>query len=302
MKTLCCWTGTFLLTAASLAAADEAEKYTLRYRFQPGETVRWNVEHRSNVRTTVSGTTKTLETVSLSLKAWQVTDVQPDGTATFEHRVERVNMRQNLSGCAETRYNSETDAKPAAGFEDAAKSVGIVLTTVTLDAKGKVLHRKDSKPRPTGGSTEKGGALPGDGWMTLPLPDEAVPVGYTWSLPSDIEVPLEDGTVKKIKAIQQFTLVEVKTGVATIHVSTDILSPITDPAIEAQVVQHETAGKVRFDIDAGRVIGQQMDVNRHVIGFRGEASSIHYLNRFSEQLVSEPVKTAEKTIAATVEK
>ena len=101
--------------------------------------------------------------------------------------------------------------------------------------------------------------------------------------------------MKKIKAVQQFKLESVKTGVATIGISTQILTPITDPAIEAQVVQREGEGTVRFDIDAGRVLGQQRDIDKHVVGFRGEASSIHYVNRFSEEFVPEPVVVAKKT-------
>ena len=87
----------------------------------------------------------------------------------------------------------------------------------------------------------------------------------------------------------------MKTGVATIRVATEILTPVTDPAIESQLVQREATGWVRFDIDAGRVLGQQLDIDKHVVGFRGDASSIHYVNRFSEHLVSEPAKTAAKT-------
>ena len=52
---------------------------------------------------------------------------------------------------------------------------------------------------------------------------------------------------------------------------------------------------MRFDIDEGRVLGQQMDIDKHVVGFRGEASSIHYVNRFSERLVAEPARTAERS-------
>ena len=94
--------------------------------------------------------------------------------------------------------------------------------------------------------------------------------------------------MKKIKAIQQFVLEDVKTGVATIRVSTDILTPINDPAVESQLVQREASGRVRFDIDAGRILGEQMDIDKHVVGFRGDASSIHYVNRFSERLLPEP--------------
>ncbi len=298
-RALCCFAAwMFAVAAASLVADDDVQKYTLRYKFKPGETVRWEVEHRSNVRATVSGTTQSTETVSTLVKVWRVTEARPDGTATFQHSVERVDMRQKLTGRDEVRYNSQTDAKPPAGFEDAAKSVGVTLMTVTMDAKGKVLNRQGAKPRPAAASKD---ATPqNEGWMTIPLPEEAVPVGHVWSLPLDLEIPLEGGTVKKVRAVQQFTLEEVKTGVATIRVSTDILSPITDPAIESQLVQRETAGKVRFDIDAGRIISQQMDIDKHVVGFRGDASSIHYLNRFSEQLLPETVRTAAKPAGQAV--
>jgi len=294
-STLCSCAALAIVAAfAASALAGKSEKYTLRYKFQPGEAVRWEVEHRSNVKTTVSGTTQTAETLSTSVKLWRVTAVKPDGSATFEHSVEQVDMRQKLTGRDEVRYNSKTDAKPPVGFEDAAKSVGIVLSVVTIDAKGKVTSRERKYPKKQDAKDSTTAPAQSEGWMTIPLPDEAVTVGHAWSLPYDIDLPLPGGGTKRIKAVQQFKLEDVKTGIATIHVSTEILTPITDPAIESQLVQREAEGRVRFDIDAGRIVGQQMDTDKHVVGFRGEASSIHYLNRFAEKLLPQTAKTAGK--------
>lgn len=286
-----------LFALSAPAAENDAEKYTLRYKFQPSETLRWEVEHRSMVRATVSGTTQDSATLSNSVKAWQVTDVQPDGTATIEYRVEWVDMRQKLTGRAEVRYDSRTGAKPPPGFETAARSVGVPLATMKMNTQGKLLERKrhevtDEKGKKSATSEKNENKT--DAWVTIPLPEEAVPVGHTWSIPQDIEIPLPSGMVKKVKAIQKFVLEEVKTGVASIRVSTEILTPITDPAVESQLVQREVSGRVRFDIDAGRILDQQMDIDKHVVGFRGGASSLHYVNRFTERLVTEPVKTAEK--------
>jgi hypothetical protein len=288
------------LTVASSVVAAESETYSLRYKFQPGETVRWEVEQRSNLRGTVSRDTQTADTVSISVKAWRVTDVKPDGTATFQYSVEWADMRNSLSGRSEVHYDSRNDAKAPAGFEDVAKSIGVVRSTVTMDATGKVLHRQDTTSRPA--VAPKKPAVQEEGWMTLPLPKEAIPIGHTWSLPVDMDISLEGGVLKKVRALQRFTFEEVKTGVATIRVSTDILTPITDAAVESQVMEREAAGKVRFDIDAGRIIGQQMDVDKHCVGFRGDASSIHYVNRFSERLLPDQVKTAEKTEGQAVAK
>jgi hypothetical protein len=286
-----CLTAALLFAAVAFSVfAAEAPKYTLRYKFHSGEVLRWQVEHQSKVRATVSRDTQNTETLSTSVKAWKVTDVKPDGTVTFEHRVEWVDMRQTLTGRKEVRYDSRTGAKPPAGFEDAARSVGVPLSMVKIDARGKVLHRKELK-KPSSDKSEKPAVdkpvSPNEGWLTIPLPDEAIAVGHRWSLPQEIEIPLPQGGVKKIKASQQFILESIKTGVATIRVSTEILTPITDPAIESQLVQREVSGTVRFDIDEGRIIGQQMDIDKHVVGFRGDASSIHYINRFSERLLSD---------------
>ena len=49
---------------------------------------------------------------------------------------------------------------------------------------------------------------------------------------------------------------------------------------------------MRFDVDEGRVLSQQIDIDKHVVGFRGDASSIHYVNRFCERLAPAAAKTA----------
>jgi hypothetical protein len=304
---------TLFALAVPAGEPENQKKYALRYQFHPGETVRWEVEHRSMVKASVNGTMQTTESTSESMKAWSVAEVRKDGSVVFEHRVEWVDMRQKLSSAENTSghvdgktgryvspkpifkevsYDSRTDKTAPPGFEDAARWVGVPLTTVTMDAYGKILDRKRhevGKPDNKGHNPNAANvAAQKDGWMTIPLPDKPVPIGYSWSFPQDIDVPMPDGTVKKIKAIQQFLFEEVRSGVAVIRVSTDILTPITDPAVESQLIQRESSGRVRFDIEEGRILGQQMDTDKYVVGFRGDASSIHYVNRFTERLVTEP--------------
>jgi hypothetical protein len=274
-----------------IGAADEPQKYALRYQFHPGETICWEVEHRTNVKTSVSKMVQNAEMASFSLKQWHVREVRADGTATFEHSVAWVDMRQKLDGRTEVRFDSRTDKKPPVGFEGVAKSIGVPLSVITMNATGKVLHR-DRRNGPQSASSPNHDVT-NENAMTIPLPEGPVAIGHTWSVPQDIDIPLENGVgVKRIKAVQQFTLEDVKTGVAVIRVSTDMLTPVTDPAIEAQLVQREAVGRVRFDIESGRMIAQQMDIDKRVVGFRGEASVIHYINRFSERLLPEKDRTA----------
>jgi hypothetical protein len=241
-------------SSESPEAPDKAPaKHTLRYRFQPGESIRWEVVHRAKIETSVSGTTQTAETLSKSVKLWRVSKVEADGNATFEHLVESVDMRHKLTGRQEVHYNSQTDKKAPLGFENVAESIGVTLSVVTVDPLGAIVHR-ERKPVKASAQNE--------GQITLPLPKEPVAVGQTWSFPYQVDVPLESGGVKTVKTLQQFTLDSVKTGVATIRMVTVILTPINDPAIEALLIQRESSGAVRFDIEAGRILGQQMDLPR----------------------------------------
>ena len=303
MKTSCpLWIGLLLLGMLSASAAAEdpeatkpdtdAPTYRLQYKFQPGETVRWEVTHQARIRSTVSGTTEVTEMVTKSVKAWRVTELKPDGTATFEHLVESVDMRQKFSGRQEVRYNSLTDEAPPPGFESLAASIGVPISVVTINAQGQTLHRQQKPVQAAAQNSE--------GVMTIPLPDEAVPVGHRWSFPFEIELPLENGTVKKIKTLQTFQLEGVKTDVATIQVATKILTPLHDATLEAKLIQREQHGTVRFDLAAGRILGQQMDLDRRVVGFtpNNPASSLHYLMRFTETLLADKAKTASRPQSA----
>jgi hypothetical protein len=265
--------------------ADKPQDYLLRYKFHAGDTLRWNVVHRCQIRTSVSGTTQTAETTTSSVKAWRVHEVKPDDRIVFDHMVESVDMRHRLTGRDEVRYNSLTDLVAPKGFEDVARAVHVPLALVTIDTQGKLLQRKQNFVK---------AAVAGQGEITIQLPERPVSVGSRWTCLNNLDVPLSDGTTRRFKTMQTFKLQDVKTGVATITVSTQFTTPVQDPAIEAQVVQFETAGSIRFDIDAGQILSRQIDVDRTVVGFRGEASSIHYVARSTEAFIAAPYKVAKQ--------
>jgi hypothetical protein len=272
---------------SAVDAAPQAgiKSYKLRYKFKPGEALRWEVEHRAKIRTTVQGTTQTAETSSASIKVWKVESVDTEGNATFVYSVERVDMTQKFDGRQEMRYNSTTDTKPPQVFENVAKAVGTPLATLTLDPLGAVTKREENYVQ----------AAPLQENVTLPLPENALSTGEEWTMPADITVTLPDGerkVTKKIKARQLYRLESVDDGVATIRLETQVLTPVNDPQIEAQIVQSKANGTVHFDITAGRIVSQQSDIDEHVNGFQGAASSMHYITRFSEKLLPDASRAA----------
>jgi hypothetical protein len=270
--------------SASLARAEDAAKYDLKYKFQAGEVIRGEVVHKATVNTTIQGNSQTADTRTTSIKSWRIDGVKPDGSITFTHLVESVEMWHKMQGRQEQRYNSQIDKTPPEGFEDAAKRVGVPLSVITMDARGNVLNRQEKLDKTSTNPTP----------ITVPMPKEPIGVGHTWSAPYAITLHAPSGAMKKVELRQQFTLKNVATGIATIEVETQVLTPMNDPAMEAQLIQHMTNGTVKFDIDAGRMVSQVIDLDRRVIGFNGPASSMHYLTRVEEKLLPAAEKTARK--------
>ncbi len=276
---------TLCLFPAVMAPADDAEpRYLLRYKFTQGETIRWQVEHLATVRNTVSGTSQTAETKTKSVKVWEITKVDDQGNATFTHQVSSVDMLQKLTGRQEVRYNSETDKEPPVGFEQVAADIGIPLSVITINSRGETVKREEKRDRPHQTASQ----------VTILLPEKEVALGDVWKFPYTEKIAHQDGRVKNIKTQQRFKLKEVSAGIATISVETQVLTPIHDPMIEAQLVQRETKGTVKFDIEKGRIISQRMDLDRRVHGSQGETSLMHYVTRFTEELLREEPKTARR--------
>ena len=151
----------------------------MRYKFHPGQVLRWDVSHEATVLTTMGHTSQEVETVTTSVKVWQVTGVDARGQATFEHRVDSIDMRQKIDGQPPRHYNSRTDKTPPPGFEEVAKSVGRRLVTVTMDDTGTITKRDRAKLNASPAA---------DTQMTLPLPKEAVAAGYVWKVPNEVDV------------------------------------------------------------------------------------------------------------------
>jgi hypothetical protein len=276
--TLVAW----LVTVAAWAAADspqdsaatgDAERYQLRYRFTPGEVFRCKVTHLTTVETKIRGVSETVQTRSVSTKAWKIVEVSASGEITFTYTVEDVAMWQQGSGREEIRYDSTKDQVPPDEYRHVAETVGVSMGTITISPSGEILRRENARPQ----------FNPGIGELTIPLPVEPVRVGERWTRAGELPIRLKDGRVKRIKTRHVYQLEKVQTGVATIAARTEVLTPVDDPAVQSQLVQRVKRGEVRFDVDAGRVLYQQMDIDEKVLGFSGADSMMKYLARLSEE-------------------
>jgi hypothetical protein len=196
--------------------------------------------------------------------------VLPNGDMEIVNVVDHVRMVHQLPEREPVDYDSREDKTPPPGFEDTARAIGVPLSVVRINAAGKVL-------RP----------------IVVRLPDKPVTIGETWDDSFDVKVSLENGGTKTIQTRRRHKLAGVKSGIATIEVTYQVLSPI-DPFIESQLVQRLMEGEVKFDIASGRVASQQMDIDKRILGFAGPTSSMHYVTRMEEKIVTAKPEVAVK--------
>ena len=248
-------------------------EFELKYHFEPGEEILSKVIHLVTMDTKIEGTAETVETRSVSLRRWKITDVDKRGNITFLHYVDKANMWQKVTGRPEIRFDSESDEQPHALYRNVAKTIGVSLATITISPQGVIVGRTSAQPN----------FNPGIGELTVPLPDRPVKVGQKWYIPDELRIADADGRYKRVQTRQLYTLQKVQTGIATIQVVTQVLTPIRDPKIRSKLIQRLQHGTIKFDLDAGRVRSKQMDLNERVIGFNGAASIMHYLTRFTEE-------------------
>lgn len=264
------------LSGVTLGAA-EPETFLLRYRFQKGETLRWNVRHTLTNKLSVSGQTETIETSSLSTKVWTVLDVDKDGSATFEYKVDDVDMQHlqiNFRQEREVdRYNSRKDELVPARFLNLEGTIGVPLAHLTINARGEITKKKALRFYADANQENR---------IAVPLPEKPVAVGDSWNVDMPLEIKKPNGLIeKKISARQQFTLESVKTGVARIRFETQVLTILT-PKEESQIIGRYTKGHLDLDMDAGRIIRQETTVERSVVGFQGVSDNMDYRARWSE--------------------
>jgi hypothetical protein len=265
-----------------------APAHQLAYHFAPGEVVKTKVVHLATVETKIKGVTQNTKSRTVSTRSWRIRDIDAEGNITFDNTVERVEMWNSVEGRQEVHYDSATDTTPPAEFAHVAASIGKPLATIKIDPQGRILSRNNAQPQ----------FNPGIGDLTVPFPPkdkQPIRPGVTWSIPEEVKLPIEDGSIKKIQTQQQYRLEKVEAGVATIHVDTQVLTPVNDPKIQSKLVQRLQRGTIKFDIDAGRLLHKQLDIDQAVFGFSGPESHMQYLARFTEEPLKEEPQTAKSS-------
>ncbi|MEM8670840.1 MAG: hypothetical protein AAGG48_25150 [Planctomycetota bacterium] len=277
-----------LLGGSGITSAQEekatGDEYVLRYALRPGQLLRYEVTHVAKTKTRIRGAEEVSQVQTVTKRHWDVTDVNEEDM-TFDHVLDAVVMTQQTGDGEELRWNSESNEDPEGPFKAVASQIGKTIATLSVNPRGQETQRE-------GDSGTK--ASLGMGSLTLAFPEEPVAIGGSWSVPRSFKARLEDGRIENIKIREVYTLEKVKTGVATISLRSEPLTPIREESVRAQVVQQLSNGTIRFDVDNGYMLSKELNWDETVVGFQGANSLMEYRARLSEKLIDDVKKTARK--------
>lgn len=249
-------------------------KYLLRYKLKPGQMIQSEVTHLAKTDTKIEKAEQSSQSRTVSQKIWQVESVASNGDMTFVYSIESVDMSQQIGTGPETTYNSKADEEAPSIFGRVKDSIGKPLSKVTIDRLGQVVNREEGKATPNMGM----------GDLAMIMPEKPIGIGDQWEAPREIRVRTQDGGQKTIKIRELHELEKVSAGVATISIRSEPLTPITEPEIEAQVVQQLSNGSLRFDLDAGHLMAKDLKWNEKIVGFSGPGSMMEYTARYTEEV------------------
>lgn len=265
-------------------SGDEVSKYLLRYDLNAGEDLHYEVTHVAKTKTRIRGAEEISQVHTISQRHWAIKSTNEEGM-TFDHVVDAVEMTQQQGDSEEIRWDSSSGEKPPALFKRVSDQIGSTISTITISARGEETGRENNI-----GSK----ASLGMGTLAVAFPEQPIAVGESWSIPRDVKARTDNGEIKIIKIRELYTLKKVKTGVATLSVRSQPLTPLNEESVRAQVVQQMSNGEIRFDVDNGYMLSKQLDWDETIVGFQGANSLMEYRARFSEKLVDGIPKTARR--------
>ncbi|MBE6425085.1 MAG: hypothetical protein E7029_03690 [Planctomycetaceae bacterium] len=263
---------------AGTSDQDAKKTYLLRYTWTKGTVLNWEVTHSNRTVTKVGTQTENVDTYTHSMKTWAVESVDENGTGTIVNQVPWVDMRERREDGSTRTFDSRKEMVPEEGFDTVPESLGRDLSRVEISARGEQLSRKDYRASTIVQQANQA-------YVCILFPEEAIPVGHSWTHQYPVYVQNKVGDLKRVEMIQRFTLQSVSNGIARIDYSTKILSPIQDMSIRAQLLDRLYEGIFLFDVDRGRAIMLTERVDQSVMGFRGEISSLKVSIDFIERLI-----------------
>ena len=263
--------------------------YKLEYKLKKGDVIRFTTEQSVATKFAMAGEKEESSSRSKSTKTWKVVNVDQLGQITFSLTLDSIDMWQKTGEASPIAYDSSSDKEIPDEYSTVADTVGTTLAVFTIEPNGKVKNRLSNIQENNFGV----------GKVTIPLPDNPVPVGHVWNVPTLLQATDDHDKSIQLKARVHYELAKVTGHTAYIRFKTQVLTPVTSEKVKSTIMQKMTKGEIAFDLKKGRPSVKIVRWNEKAQGFEGPDSFLEYVGKMSERLVTESTTNSNsKSIAA----
>jgi len=262
------------LVWASTALAQEAN---WQFRWQKGQELTYKAEHKTNVEEIAEGSKVVSASRLTVVKLWQVVDVDANGSATLQLSLAAMRNEQTRPSGEVLLFDSANPEKSTPDLKSQmSKFIGQTVAILRMDTHGRILEVKQ-------GTASRYDAEPP---FVLVFPAAAPKEGQSWLRPYNVALDPSYGNGEKFEAVQRCQCTKIAGGKATLAIANQFKSMPESVKDHVPLVQKMTEGQVTFDIQAGRLLDVQLNIDRTLTNHHGEGSSYHFQSWFTEQLIS----------------
>lgn len=261
------------------AAQDGMAQDAWRFRWQAGQVLTYRAEHQTKVaEVTAEGRSESKTTLTLT-KRWQVQGVDASGIATVQHSLAALRMETATPRGETLLFDSAAPDKSDPRLrEQLSKLIGVPLSTLRVNDRGKVIEVKESKFGP---ASRFEAELP----FVLVLPDAEVKPGQNWERAYEITQEPPVGAGEKYAAAQTYTCTSVDAAGLHVSMTTAMKAQPKSLADRMPLLPLQPEGTVVFDLKNGRLHSAKLTVKKELKGHAGEGSSYTFESTYSEQIV-----------------
>lgn len=266
-------------------AAPVEQTVQLKYKFQPGQFVNYEVSDRVRLVTQQGGNAFESLTRNDSSKHLRVVSVDEDGSALLEPIIDRIRMSAKLHDQPMVEFDSAKDKVAPPKFQRHMETVGKPMARFQFATHGELLSVRlidNNVPKSTTDAAAK--ADPKMNFL-IPLPTELISVGHRWKQKFDEPISFGQGLIQQIPMLRQYELTSISDGIATIKFKTSILALLNDPKIQGQLAQQTPSGTIEFDIERGLIRSRKSVTNETVVNAFGQQTLLQISSESSEKLI-----------------
>jgi hypothetical protein len=264
------------LLALGWVQAAPAQTPAWRFRWQAGQVLTYRVEQQTQTVEVLAGTRAETKTKTNLVKRWQVLSVDAKGVATLQHSLAALRM-ETVTPSGETLLfdSANLDKSSPQLREQLSKYVGVSLSTMRVDAWGRVVEVKESKFGP---ASRFEAELP----FVVILPGAPPGEGQSWQREYKITLEPPAGTGEQYASVQRYTYKRAESAGAVLAVRTEPKALPEALADQVPLLRLQPEGEVVFDLNAGRLHSARLRVQKELKGHQGEGSSYRFESTYTE--------------------